>query len=138
MNGIKIEGLKEYQAKFKQVRAKAPQRIIEKTEEIGQDFKGRAIENSPEKSGQLKDSYVDRPVIRLGSGYSKTVYNKAPHFHLVEKGHRLVAGGKLGKDGREIGWVDGLFMFEDTVNQHDKTITPTLMVWLDELYEELE
>lgn len=39
--------------------------------------------------------------------YKIRVFNNAPHAHLIEDGHRIVVGGKLGEGGQEVGFVPG-------------------------------
>jgi hypothetical protein len=47
--------------------------------------------------------------------YKVRVYTRAPHGHLIEKGHRIV-----GKDGSEHGFKEGSFVFEKAGKEIDK------------------
>lgn len=103
----------------------------------------RLVEQSGEKLHQQVLRNIDRDLkqgtgrlraacekqIGSGGGYAaiRNNYQKAPHAHLVENGHRLMKGAKKKKDkngndinikgsGQEIGWVQGRFMYHNAAN----------------------
>lgn len=59
-------------------------------------------------------------------------YSSAPHAHLIEKGHRQVT-----KDGVEIGWVDGLNVFEESEKEFESTYYNDIEEFIDEVLEKL-
>ena len=132
MSGIEIKGLEEYLEKFKAVQKKASDRIKRQLDKMGGDLKENTEESSPEISGKLIKGYKLDEVKEFSKNYQISVYNNARHAHLVEKGHRLVLSG-----GKDIGWVDGLFILEKEVAKYNLTMNMELYSWMNELYKEL-
>lgn len=58
------------------------------------------------------------------------VYSSAPHAHLIEKGHRQVT-----KDGKEIGYVQGKRVFEDSEKQFTEEYFSDVQNFLDDVLE---
>jgi hypothetical protein len=133
MADFKVEGAEEFQKKLKTIEKKAPDRIIEKLDEEGKKLRVAARDNTPKVTGKLRKGYKLLPVEKIQGGYQKGMTNTAPHFHLVEKGHR-----KVSKSGKELGWTEGLFMLERTVKEQEEPIMEELQEWLDELFQELK
>lgn len=133
MADFKIEGLEEFQEKLKLIEKKAPDRILDKLDEEGKKLRIAARKNTRKGRGKLAKSYKLLDVEKIQGGWQKGLTNTAPHFHLVEKGHRKVTPG-----GKEIGWTDGLFMLEKTVKEQEEPTMKELQDWLDELFKELK
>ena len=133
MADFKIEGLEEFQEKLKTIEKKAPDRILNKLDEEGKKLRVAARDNTPKVTGKLRKGYKLLPVEKIQGGYQKGMTNTAPHFHLVEKGHR-----KVSPSGKELGWTEGLFMLEKTVKEQEEPIIEELQKWLDELFNELK
>ena len=133
MADFKVEGIDEFQEKLKTIEKKAPDRIIEKLDEVGKKLRVAARDNTPKVTGKLRKGYKLLPIEKIQGGYQKGMTNTAPHFHLVEKGHR-----KVSKSGKELGWTEGLFMLEKTVKEQEEPIMEELQEWLDELFQELK
>ncbi len=129
---FRLEGAEEFQKKLKTIEKKAPDRIIDKLDEEGKKLIKQARTNTPKKTGKLRKGYKLLPVEKIQGGYQKGLTNTAPHFHLVEKGHR-----KVSKSGKELGWTEGKFYLERTVKEMEEPITQELENWLDELFREL-
>ena len=131
---VKIEGVEEFQEKLKTVEEKAPDRIIDELDEEGKKLRKQAMNNTKKgKTGNLRKGYKLLPVEKIKGGYQKGMTNTAPHFHLVEKGHR-----KVSKSGKELGWTEGKFYLKKTVEEQEEPITEDLKDWLDELFQELK
>ena len=131
---VKIEGVEEFQEKLKTVEEKAPDRIIDELDEEGKKLRKQAMNNTKKgKTGNLRKGYKLLPVEKIKGGYQKGMTNTAPHFHLVEKGHR-----KVSKSGKELGWTEGKFYLDRTVKEMEEPITEDLKDWLDELFQELK
>lgn len=129
---IKLEGIDEFQEKLKLVEKKAPDRILDKLDEEGKKLRKQARANTPKKTGNLRKGYKLTEVEKIHGGYQKGLYNDAPHFHLVEKGHR-----KVTPSGKEIGWTKGKFYLKKTVEEMEDEVNKELENWLDELFQEL-
>lgn len=132
MADLKLDGVKEFHEKLRTIERKAPDRILDKLDDEGKKLRKRARDNTPKITGNLRKRYKLLPVEKLRGGYQKGMTNTAPHFHLVEKGHRKVTPG-----GKEIGWTEGKFYLERTVKEMEDEVNKELENWLDELYEEL-
>ena len=132
MVNFRIDGLAEYREKLKLVEKRAPDRIIDKLDKTGNELRKKTREKTPKKIGKIQKGYKLLPVEKVRGGYQKGMTNTAPHFHLVERGHR-----KVTKSGKEIGWTDGVFMVEKTVREMDETLPGELRDWLNDLFKEL-
>lgn len=62
---------------------------------------------------------------------------KAPHFHLVERGHDQVVGGKKGKKGVVVGRVDGKYYFEDTFDREAPRLQASRERYIERILKEL-
>jgi len=134
MADFKVEGIDEFQEKLKTIEKKAPDRILDKLDEVGKELRKQAMNNTKKgKTGNLRKGYKLLPVEKIKGGYQKGMTNTAPHFHLVEKGHR-----KVSKSGKELGWTEGKFYLERTVKEMEEPIMEELQEWLDELFNELK
>lgn len=131
-DSFEIEGLEEFREKIKTIEKKAPDRILKELDRQGNKLRRVARENTPRRSGNLSKGYRLTKTEKTGGGYQKGLYNRAPHHHLVNNGHRKVTPG-----GRVIGWTPGVFYIEKTVVQHEPIIMSELQSWLSELYTEL-
>lgn len=132
-NSFKVEGFDEFRKKVRTIEKKAPDRILKELDRQGNKLRRKARENTPVKSGRLKKGYRLTKAEKSGGGYEKGLYNRAPHHHLVNNGHKKVTPG-----GREIGWTPGVFYIEKTVAQQQPIIMSELQSWLNELYGELK
>ena len=133
MAEFKIEGVEEFGKKLKTIEKKAPDRIIRELDRQGNKLRRAVRANTPVKTGKLRKGYRLTQVEKIRGGYQKGLYNSAPHFHLVEKGHR-----KVTQSGKEIGWTNGVFMVEKTVKQEEEPMMEELQEWLDTLFQELK
>ena len=99
MADFKVEGAEEFQKKLKTIEKKAPDRILDKLDEEGKKLKKQAKANTKKKTGNLRKGYKLLPTEKIQGGYQKGLTNTAPHFHLVEKGHRegIVTGKQIGR-----------------------------------------
>lgn len=136
MSSFEVKGLEEFQRKLKTVEKKAPDRIRDQLDKQGKNLRKGIRENTPvgiSKRKKLINSFKLNEVEKSNGGYSKGLRSNAPHFHLVERGHRLVD-----KNGKTIGKVDGLFFLEKTTTQMETPIMLDMKSWLDKLFEELK
>ena len=59
-------------------------------------------------------------------------YSSDPKAHLIEKGHRQVT-----KAGVEVGWVDGMNVFEESEKEFESTYYNDIEEFIDEVLEKL-
>lgn len=134
MAEFEVKGLEEFREKLQTVEKKAPDRILNELDRQGNYFRRQARKNTPVgKTGNLQKGYRLEQVEKVGNGYQKGIYNKAPHHHLVNNGHK-----KVSQSGKVLGWTPGLFYIEKTVAQEENFIYSELQRWLNELYSELK
>ncbi len=133
MADFETKGLTDFQQKLQTVERKAPDRIEDKLDKLGKDLRKGSKDKTPVRSGKLKKKYKLFENEKIPGGYQKKMTNTAPHFHLIEKGHRLVT-----KSGKEIGFVEGEHMVERTMKEMEETVPEELEQWLDDLFKELK
>lgn len=137
-DGIQIKGAQELEEKLRRVMERAPDRIDIQLEKMGRKLRKMSKDKTPvsdkEKARHLKDQYkLSQPeLIPDGSGHQIKMYNTAPHFHLIEKGHKIVT-----TSGQVIGFVNGRFMVEKSVQELEEEVPAELEKWLDDLFKEL-
>ena len=132
MSSFEIKGVDEFQEKLKLIEKKAPDRILDKLDEEGKELRKKARANTPKVGGRLRKGYKLLKVEKIKGGYQKGMTNTAPHFHLVEKGHR-----KVSKAGKELGFTPGVHMLEKTVKEMESPLMNELKKWLNEVFKEL-
>jgi len=88
---------------------------------------------TPRKTGKLKKSYRIKKI----SKDEINVYSKAPHAHLIEDGHKIVVGGKLGRGGRVVGFVPGKHYFRRGFEKTEQQLPPLLKELVREIGREL-
>lgn len=74
----------------------------------------KAREKLKKKTGKYFKSVKRGKAYYYKNNLSIRAYSTAPHAHLIEKGHRQVT-----KDGKEVGWVDGKHIFEDSQKEFE-------------------
>ncbi len=74
--------------------------------------------------------YNDSLAVRCYASNAKDSDKSAPHAHLIEYGHRLVT-----KDGREIGWVDGKYVFQDAEQEFQSQYFTDCEDFIDEVLD---
>lgn len=119
---IEFKGLNELMEDFKKAEEKVPY-LGEKVLKKGMNkCKKLSKEKTPiSKHGKkhLKDSYKVLKVEYTRDGMNIKMTNKSPHFHLVEKGHRIVSP----YTGEEKGFVPGAYMVKRSMAEME-TIFP--------------
>lgn len=131
-DGFRLSGDTELQAAFRDVLRKAPDRVEDQLMKMAHKLRKSTRERTPEKRGRLRRSYRIEEPTRLPDGYKVDLRSKAPHFHLIERGHR-----KVTPSGRELGFVPGVFMLEQSITTANAETPEELEKWLNKLYKEL-
>lgn len=71
-------------------------------------------------------------VDQVSGEYKVRTYTRAPHGHLIEKGHRII-----GKDGEEKGFVEGYHVFDKATREIDAQYTDILEKEFDRMFSKL-
>ena len=141
MDGVELnlEGMNELVADFERLINRYPDKADELlTKEMRQLRKNVTKRMKEEKKSRKKSkrplenagTYKISPVLGMGSRRYIEMGAKAPHFHLVERGHNLVLGGRTVKR------VEGTKYFERTVNEHEEEMPQIVSKMVDELLKE--
>lgn len=104
------------------------------------------------KASEYHSSIKSGKVYKYGGVWANRVYSSAPHAHLIEYGHRQVLnppkqgsvapigdgkfaqGVRPGKGiGKEIGFVEGKHVFEQSGKQFESTFASDLEAFVDEV-----
>lgn len=139
-----FEGMDEYLAALDTCMEKAPGRVADELIREGRQVVTayRRAVKPHRKTGRLSSGMrYQKGVTKKGDSYANTVYNearRAPHFHLVEYGHEQVLGGKKGKRGIVVGRVDGLHLFENTIDREEPKLMKSRERMVEKLFRELE
>ena len=141
MDGVELnlEGMNELVSDFERLINRYPDKADELlTKEMRQLRKKVTKRMKEEKKSRKKSkiplenagTYKISPVLGMGSRRYIEMGAKAPHFHLVERGHNLVLGGKTVKR------VEGTKYFERTVAEHEEEMPQIVSKMVDELLKE--
>lgn len=154
---ITFEKIEELQERLEEVRAAYPYKEEEILQKLGRKLKSSSQEKTPlgpNKYGTDKHPIHIRNQYKLSriqydaDGSYITLTNTSPLFHLLEKGHKMVVGGRtvVGKRGRRrgdregtvVGFVPGKHMVERSMIELDQEMPPILEKWLDKVLGDLE
>lgn len=102
---IKIVGFKEILKKLESMPKKMAEKLERKALRASlKDLATMVESKAPIDDGELKAS-IKVQVKKKRGELVGSVLADSPHAHLVEYGHKLVKGGRLGKGGRVVGFV---------------------------------
>lgn len=137
---LKIEGIKELEEDIRKAVERCPEGLKKELNIIANDFRKSARKRTPDYKHHKGD-----PKLKLKRRYGKwsfakedktgiTIYNDAPHFHLVELGHNLVRG----KNGHIIGFVPGKHMMEKTKKEYEDIAPERFEKTIDNILKECD
>lgn len=139
-----FDGMDEFIDAVDTIQREAPARLVKElrreARQVVNAYKKRVkphrITGNLEKGIQFKknDVYV------RGQDYEAEIKDnskKAPHFHLVERGHDQVVGGRKGKKGVVVGRVDGKYYFERTLEQEAPRLQASRERYIERIMKEL-
>jgi hypothetical protein len=137
-DGIEFHGLDEFVEQIAEVRRKYPDAAEAELRKLANLLKKKAIEKTPESANadkkdkyKLKKSYHLSQTKQEGSTLSVEFNSSSPHFHLIERGHKIV-----GKDGKENGFVPGVHMVQKSSSEVDEETPEHVEAWLNKFTKE--
>ncbi|AAO36623.1 hypothetical protein CTC_02127 [Clostridium tetani E88] len=115
---FKFDGLEETMNELKEAEKRVPE-LSEKALKKGMNktkklSKEKTSYNDKGKK-HIRNSYKVLPIEYERNGMNIKMTNTAPHFHLEEKGHRIVTPG-----GIEKGWYEGKHMVERSMEEMEE------------------
>lgn len=133
-----MEGIDELERDIREAIETCPRELRKGLNNIANDFRKSARKRTPDNK-----QHKGNPKLKLKRCYGKwpfvkddetgvLVYNSAPHFHLVERGHNVVRGGRV------VGFAPGQHMMEKTKNEFEPIVPERLEEILDKILEECE
>lgn len=139
---LKVEGIEELENDIREATEKCPKELKKGLNNIANEFRRSARKRTPDNK-----NHKGNPKLKLKKRYNKwafveddktgvTIYNDAPHFHLVEQGHNLVKG--KGENARIIGFVPGKHMMEKTKNEYENIVPQRFEEILDDILKECD
>lgn len=141
-----IEGLEELEQDLIKAIDKAPAQAEETLKQLSKEFKASAKKKANSELKHIKRNADDEKyaikknwgskIVDDGLGMAALIWNKAPHFHLIENGHQLVTGGELGGEGRVIGFVPGKHIMEKTRNDYKNIVPERFEKMIDDILRE--
>lgn len=147
--------------KFKIADKKAPNKVYKGLDKIGNKIKRGAKAASPDgkpkiikgKKQPAKKKLKNRWSTEMtekdyNNEYVKKVYSKAPHYHLVERGHNVVArradarNSKIGaqyrvKESSGKTFVEGSYFFDKYMDSIDSDIENDIDKMFDKIFEDV-
>ena len=110
-----LNGADEFQQKLNTLISKYPDESEVFLKKMGNKFRTEVKKETP--VGKSKKHLINRYTVAKPTGYGANLhvdfYSKSPHFHLVERGHRIVnkRGIYQGKDTK------GVYMVQKTADK---------------------
>lgn len=116
MADFEIKGLTELNADILEAARDYPREVEKHLKRTGDILKKKAIEKSPDSGSEhkrkLKKSWKSEIAGISVDTLEYQLRNASPHYHLVERGHKLVT-----HKGRTIGFVQGKHFFESACDE---------------------
>ncbi len=136
--GLEIQGLDTIQKKLNYVATKYPYESEVLLTKMGNKFRNSVKKRTPDSGYESKRKLMKSYRVSKVQGAGKNLYvefrSTSPHFHLVERGHRIV-----NKNGRDSGKrVQGKFMVEQTVLEYQKAFPKEVEKMVDKLLKGLK
>ena len=136
--GLEIQGLDTLQQKLNYISNRYPYESEVLLTKMGNKFRNSVKKKTPDSGYESKRKLIKSYRVSKVQGAGKDLYvefrSTSPHFHLVERGHRIV-----NKKGRDTGKrVQGKFMVEQTVLEYQKAFPKEVEKMVDKLLKGLK
>ena len=136
--GLDITGLDTMQKKLNYISTRYPYESEILLTKMGNKFRNPVKNKTPSSGYESKRKLMKSYRVSKVQGAGKDLYVKfrstSPHFHLVERGHRIVD-----KSGRDTGKrVQGKFMVEQTALEYQKAFPKEVEKMVDNLLRGLK
>ena len=123
-SGFDFKSLEEFNQQLADIANEYPGTAEKHLRRIGNKFKKIIKEKSPDSGtdhkGKLNKSWKSEVKGFSGEALSMDIWSTSPHFHLVDRGHKLV-----GKNGAVLGFVQGKHFLAATAQEIEAEVVPT-------------
>lgn len=140
---MELKGFSEFQKELLEIaQKKLPRESYKIMRKLGSKARTYVARRARSEVNQVTGNYIGKGKKKYGwkrskafykyGEYGVTVYNNAPHAHIVEHGHRMVT-----KSGEEVGFVKGKKVREKGMDDFEKSGIADEMLedWLDDLLD---
>ncbi len=136
--GLEIQGLDTLQKKLNYISTRYPYESEILLTKMGNKFRNSVKKKTPDSGYESKRKLLKSYRVSRVKGVGKDLYvefrSTSPHFHLVERGHKVVD-----KNGRDTGKrVQGKFMVEQTALEYQKSFPKEVEKMVDNLLRGLK
>lgn len=122
-NGFDLGDLDVFRQQLADVANEYPATAEKHLRRIGNKFKKIIKEKSPDSGkdhkNKLNKSWKSEVKGFSGEDLSMDIWSTSPHFHLVDRGHKLV-----GKNGVVLGFVQGKHFLAATAQEIESDVVP--------------
>lgn len=137
-NGFEVSGLDTMQKKLNYISTRYPYESEVLLTNMGNKFRTSVKRRTPDSGLQSKRKLMRSYRVSKVQGVGKDLFvefrSTSPHFHLIERGHKIV--DKNGKDtGKR---VAGKFMVEQTALEYQKAFPKEVEKMVDKLLKGLK
>ena len=137
-DGIDMNGLDTMQKKLNYISTRYPYESEILLSKMGNKFRNSVKRKTPDSGYESKRKLMKSYRVSKVQGAGKDLYiefrSTSPHFHLVERGHKIVD-----KNGRDTGKrVQGKFMVEQTALEYQKVFPKEVEKMVDNLLRGLK
>ena len=120
----KLEGLEEWEKRLSQaIESQYPAEFREMVIDLAVQLQGKVKDNTPVKTGHLRNEWHVGSIEKRGNEYYIEVYNNVEYVEPVEYGHQT-RGGK--------GFVKGAHMMELSLQEVQKHLPGYLREWMND------
>lgn len=137
-DGLEINGLDTMQKKLNYVATKYPYESEILLKKMGNKFRNSVKCRTPDSGLQSKRKLMKSYRVSKVQGSGRDLYvefrSNSPHFHLIERGHKIID-----KNGRDTGKrVEGKYMVEQTALEYQKAFPKEVEKMVDSLIKGLK
>ncbi len=136
--GLEVKGLDTLQKKLNAISTRYPYESELLLTKMGNKFRDSVKARTPDSGTTSKRKLIKSYRVSKVQGVGKDLFvefrSTSPHFHLVERGHRIVD-----KNGRDTGKrVQGKFMVEQTALEYQKAFPKEVEKMVDKMFRGLK
>lgn len=136
--GLEIQGLDTLQKKLNYISTRYPYESEILLSKMGNKFRNSVKRKTPDSGNESKRKLMKSYRVSKVQGTGKDLYvefrSTSPHFHLVERGHKIVD-----RNGRDTGKrVQGKFMVEQIALEYQKAFPKEVEKMVDNLLRGLK